>query len=77
MMRRIRVLNITLSFCLFLVAAGCGLGDDPDCVITEDCNDGVYCNGYETCVFSICVDGQIPCGATEICDEINDECVTP
>ncbi len=75
MMRRIRVLNITLSFCLLLLAAGCGLGDDPECLINEDCDDGVFCNGYETCVLTICEAGIVdPCEEGETCDEASDSC---
>ncbi len=79
MMRRIRVLNITLSFCLLLLAAGCGLGDDPECLINEDCDDGVDCNGYETCVLTICEDGDVhedfQCESGQTCDVSSGLCI--
>ena len=42
-----------------------------------DCDDGVFCNGVETCEAATgdCIDGDDPCDAdTEYCDEDNDEC---
>jgi hypothetical protein len=38
------------------------------------CNDGLFCNGVETCSASTgCVAGTPPC--TNVCDETNDKCV--
>jgi hypothetical protein len=38
------------------------------------CNDGLYCNGEETCDVTLdCKSGVIPCAA-ELCDETNDVC---
>lgn len=40
------------------------------------CDDGLFCNGAETCSTSSgCVAGTAPCGAGA-CDEINDACIT-
>ena len=37
------------------------------------CSDGVFCNGAETCLGGICIDGE-PCPL--LCDEAQDQCVT-
>ncbi len=38
------------------------------------CNDGLYCNGTETCSNGACVDGSDPC--PQACKESNDTCQT-
>ena len=42
------------------------------------CDDGVFCNGAETCSVGVCAihDGN-PCTTSQICDEDNDVCMTP
>lgn len=46
------------------------------CVDNIDCDDGIACNGVETCVDDICQPGVSPCvEPTPICDEIADSCV--
>ena len=46
------------------------------CAVDEDCSDGLYCNGDETCVETICQAGSFPCNESfEECDEDNDACV--
>lgn len=44
------------------------------CTSSEDCNDGVYCNGYEMCDNGTCTDGVPPCSADQTCDEEDDLC---
>ena len=51
------------------------------CVNADDCNDGIFCNGVETCVNKTCQSGTSPCAAdgifcngAETCDEQNDSC---
>jgi hypothetical protein len=52
------------------------------CSSNADCDDGLFCNGAETCANSICQTGTPPscsddglfCNGTELCDEINDTC---
>ena len=39
------------------------------------CDDGVFCNGSETCVNGSCVVGSSPCAADETCDENTNACV--
>lgn len=52
------------------------------CGASSDCDDGVYCNGFETCApgedgagADGCVPGADPCSAGEFCDEGADTCV--
>jgi len=50
------------------------------CTGDEDCNDGLYCNGVETCNIStgMCQPAvDVPCGDSETCDENSDVCVNP
>ena len=53
----------------------------PECVDDEGCDDGVFCNGVETCngATSRCLGGSPPCttyeGYTNICDEGLGRCV--
>jgi hypothetical protein len=44
------------------------------CKTDDDCDDGVFCNGAETCTGGNCVDGNPPCRA-ELCDEETDTCI--
>jgi hypothetical protein len=46
------------------------------CTSNAHCNDGLFCNGAETCVNNSCVPGVPPCsGATPVCMESTDSCV--
>jgi hypothetical protein len=40
-----------------------------------ECDDGVFCNGEESCVDGECRVGVAPCGDNEACDEDADTCV--
>jgi len=52
------------------------------CSSDKECDDGVYCNGSETCVEGACQDGtpiECPddglfCNGSEVCDEANQGC---
>ncbi len=44
------------------------------CTSSDDCDDGTFCNGDETCVAGACEDATAPCTAGELCDEANDRC---
>ena len=52
----------------------------PVCEKDEDCDDGRFCNGIETCALSGgnfetgCRRGTTPCGAHEFCTEAKDLC---
>ena len=61
---------------------GGGGRDDagPACERDSDCDDGLFCNGAETCVAGGCMPGTAPdCDdavmcTTDICDETTDVC---
>jgi len=54
------------------------------CVVDEDCDDGLFCNGEELCIDGQCVPGENPCPTddeifcngeeTYVCLEETDEC---
>ncbi|MHC4063110.1 MAG: hypothetical protein ACYSUQ_11815 [Planctomycetota bacterium] len=58
--------NFSYDVWVYIVPAPCT--SDPEC------DDGLFCNGAETCVAGDCEDGVDPCPGQE-CDEDNDECV--
>lgn len=46
-----------------------------ECDINADCNDGLFCNGTETCAANnACVAGVNPCDPGEVCDEETNTC---
>ncbi len=45
------------------------------CSVDADCDDGVFCNGGETCDAGVCAAGSAPCPETWTCDEGADVCV--
>ena len=48
------------------------------CSADADCDDGLYCNGVETCLNGSCQSGLPPsCGSGKVCDEGLDACVAP
>ena len=47
------------------------------CAIDDDCDDGSFCSGVETCVAGACVAGTYPCTPYQYCDDGIDECVDP
>ncbi len=49
-------------------------GTLAECALDADCDDGMYCNGAETCSAGVCQAGSSPCGGA-LCDEANDACV--
>jgi hypothetical protein len=54
----------------------CG-GPCPPCDCTADaaCDDGLFCDGAETCDdWGYCQAGTDPCSPDEICDEVDDVC---
>lgn len=48
-----------------------------ECVSDSDCDDGIFCNGVETCdlATNTCMPGAPPCAGASLCDEANDVCV--
>lgn len=68
----------------------CYIGDNPDiglyetnyatpgCSVDADCDNGLWCDGTETCDLNLnggtCVAGSASCTAQQTCDEANDIC---
>ncbi len=59
-------------------------GDDLDtngvvgaCTGAGECDDGLFCNGVESCAGSTCTNGLPPCETGAFCDEQRDRCWTP
>ena len=58
------------------------LGCTPQCAGNADCDDGLFCNGAETCVSGGCVAGTPPsCGdgvacTVDLCDETGARCLS-
>lgn len=55
---------------------------EPECAVDSDCDDGLYCNGAETCVLGFCQSGtSVDCfGLSDqcndgVCDEATDSCI--
>ncbi|MBN4058840.1 cytochrome c [bacterium AH-315-J04] len=46
-----------------------------DCTLDSHCDDGLFCNGAETCVSRFCVAGTDPCPG-EFCEESIDVCIS-
>jgi hypothetical protein len=47
-----------------------------DCVVDDDCDDGQFCNGAESCASGICYQQTEPClGGLQTCDEANALCM--
>ena len=44
------------------------------CTESIQCDDGIFCNGAETCVSGVCQSGTGPCATGETCDEATDTC---
>jgi hypothetical protein len=52
------------------------------CNFDSDCNDGLFCNGEETCINNACQSGAFPCDdldpcTTDNCNEVTDSCSNP
>jgi len=60
--------QVTYSCGLLGYTCTCPLGTD------EECEDGLYCNGEETCVAGDCVVGSDPCPG-QMCNDVTDTCV--
>ena len=48
--------------------------ESQSCIDNGDCDDGLFCNGAETCVSGTCQPGSDPCPG-QLCDETGDVCV--
>lgn len=47
------------------------------CSADADCDDGVFCNGAETCGTTGCQVSGAACAAGQFCDEVHDACTEP
>jgi len=47
----------------------------PECDSDAQCDDGIFCNGSESCLFGVCVADNAPCDA-RLCNETRDLCET-
>ena len=72
----VSVAMCTLLVGFVLLGTGCP-PPPPACATNTDCDNGLFCDGAETCVETVCVDGTSPCAEGETCDEDNDECIPP
>jgi hypothetical protein len=52
-------------------------GSCVECLAAEDCNDGAFCNGEETCSNQLCQAGVPPCTESQICNEEAGQCELP
>jgi hypothetical protein len=65
-------------FCMFLFVIGVMTSSafaQIACNDDVDCDDGIECNGIETCDVDMCVEGESTCPENQICDIVIDECV--
>lgn len=49
----------------------------PACDTDEECDDGLYCTGTETCASGSCQSSGDPCSGGTVCNETTDSCDTP
>jgi hypothetical protein len=62
--------NTTTSFPTITVSL-------PECRRDSDCDDSIFCNGYEICSSGKCQSSENPCTESQTCDEENDQCLEP
>jgi hypothetical protein len=55
-------------------ADGDCIGDACECSTPADCDDGMFCNGSETCTNGACSAAAAPCAAGQACDEASRQC---
>jgi len=51
-------------------------GECIQCTTDADCDDGLFCNGAETCTESTCYSGLVPCVEGDTCNESQRRCET-
>ncbi len=78
---KLKTAVVSAAVCMLCVGlvffgTGCPMPPTTPCTTDADCDDGLFCNGEETCVNSVCQPGTNPCEEDQICDEENDVCVT-
>lgn len=61
--------------CQFTDQQDCGGGNgNGGCQSNAECDDAVFCNGFEACVAGACQSGQPPCGGGMTCAEATRTC---
>ena len=65
--RKFLLKGIFLLICLLIFSVPTVFAQGP-CTVDADCDDGIFCNGTETCVASVCQPGTDPCAPLG-CDE--------
>ncbi|MCB1034607.1 MAG: hypothetical protein KDD47_12320 [Acidobacteria bacterium] len=66
--------QVTLTNVDFQVADSQNDSCVPECTLDSECDDGLFCNGAETCNGGSCQAGSDPCPG-QGCDESGDACV--
>jgi hypothetical protein len=53
------------------------LDPQPECAADDECDDGLYCTGTETCESGFCQSSGDPCPEGTVCNETDDTCDAP
>ncbi len=75
----LRAFGFAAALAVLFLATGCPvpLGIADGCSRDEQCDDGFFCNGAESCLLVFCWPGTPPCPLSEgcdLCDEDADAC---
>ncbi|MEK6677660.1 MAG: hypothetical protein AABZ47_18655 [Planctomycetota bacterium] len=62
--------NLVLLRNIFAFVSGPSTG----CAVDRDCDDGLFCNGLESCAAGRCVSGEFPCSNGQGCNESTEPC---
>lgn len=75
MSKRATIMSMMLGTALAVAGYGCTKKNpSSQCGTDASCDDGLFCNGSETCAADGCSPGVTPCSAAEVCDESADVC---
>lgn len=71
------IIVLAITYCNALIGCTlslCATGGNGRCCNTdEDCDDAIYCNGFETCKEGNCLAGNAPCDNVPDCETCNEE----
>jgi len=71
---------VGLAGSVSISACSVPLGTADFCNEDADCDNGIYCDGAESCLFAFCITGPPPCEgplSSESCDEREQACIDP
>lgn len=68
-------LGALAALCICVTAAYSFDGSVSQCSTSDDCDDGLFCNGAEQCDGGTCTSGEMPCEAGQTCIEDADLCM--